>query len=207
MANTRGIRHAFRRPFRFGRRRPKVYWVTDSWNSENISLNRIDVNTLNLMENQDWESEDTLVRKRGTLRRVIAELHPEIAFQTSESRVEPFGFSLKWMLHVTDSDDTDLGSIKTAVRGSLIQSTRTLQCGVYGMQFEQDTTDTLNNQPTAYFKPNISIDWRGKVRMGPDDKVFLSFAESHTVAFSDVTVDNLLSCWLSGWTRCLVSPF
>jgi len=203
VANRRRISSAFRRPFRFGRK-ARTSWVSDIFASEALSLNRIDVNSLQLISVADWEATNALISKHIMLKRVVANLGCEFRCVAQESFEESFGFSLLWMLWVVDVDDLDTASIKTAVKGSAIQSARVLQTGVATF-FQVPEPDSGAARGGAVWRvPEISIDWRGSAKLGQDDQVLWTMSETHTSARADDTIDSLVSLSVSGFTRCLV---
>jgi len=202
VANRRPIRSAFRRPFRFGKRQ-RVSWVSDIFVSEALSLNRADINSLQLVSVEDWEATNALISKHVMLKRVVANFGPEF-FEVPQSDFnENTGFSLLWMLWVVDVDDLDTASIKTAVKGSAIQSARVLQTGVWSAFIQQHSEGAERGGAITYMPP-ISIDWRGSAKLGQDDQVLFTFSETHRAGDSDSHIDSLVNLTLSGFSRCLL---
>jgi len=204
MANRRPIRSAFRKPFRFGRKRP-VRWISEVWLSEAISLNRNDLNSFQLLKSDDWQASSTLITNKTLIKRVVGNWIPEFYAEPQESFQRAWTVSLLWMLWVVDADDTDLASIKSGVRGSPLQSARVLQTGVYGAHliFQPDSGGAYNGLVTPI--PPISVDWRGSAKVGPDDLLVFSISEHHTVNLPDSQADNLFQGSLSGWSRVLIA--
>lgn len=204
MANRRPIRSAFRRPMRFGRK-PKVAWVSDVFASEVLSLNRLDVNSLQLLQADDWQAQTTLINRHCTIRRVVANLQPEFLAVPQDTFRVSGSFSLLWMLWVVDKDDVDTASIKTAVKGSAIQTARVLQTGVWSAWVEPLPDENATRGGNLNYVPPISIDWRGKAKFLQDDQLLFTYSETHLAAQGDSFFDALLQFGLSGWTRTLVS--
>jgi len=203
VANRRPIRSAFRRPFRFGRRQ-RVSWVSDIFVSEPLSLNRLDVNSLQLISVADWEATNALISKHVMLKRVVANFGCEFRCEAQESFQPSMGFSMLWMLWVVDVDDLDTASIKTAVKGSAIQSARVLQTGVATFFMVPEPDSGASRGGAVWRVPEISIDWRGSAKLGQDDQVLWTFSETHNVGQGDSFIDNALTLSLSGFSRCLV---
>lgn len=204
MANRHPIRHAFRRPRMFGRRRQAVRWVSEVWLSEQISLNRLDLNSFQLLKSDDWYPSATLLKNQTILKRVVVELCPEFYGIPQDTFRRPIGMSLLWMLWVVDADDVDLSSIKTAIRGSPIQSARVLQTGVWGAEVQMVPDENVVQNGRIIPFPNMSVDWRGSAKVGPDDLVVFSVSEHHWQQEGDSFVDAEFQGSLSGWSRCLI---
>jgi len=204
VANTRGIRSAFRKPFGF-RRKPRVAWVSDVFVSEPLSLNRADINSLQLLQADDWQAQTTLINRHCMIRRVVANLQPEF-FATPQDTFQRSGsFTLIWMLWVVDKDDLDTASIKTAVKGSAIQTARVLQTGVWSAFVEPlPDSGAARGGNLNYVEP-IRIDWRGKAKFQQDDELLFTFCETHLPGQSDGYFDDLLQLGITGFTRTLVS--
>lgn len=204
MANTRGIRSGFRK-FPSFRRRPKVAWVSDVFASEVLSLNRADINSLQLLQADDWQAQTTLINRHCMIRRVVANLQPEFLAVPQDTFRVSGSFSLLWMLWVVDKDDLDTASIKTAVKGSAIQTARVLQTGVWNAWVEPLPDSGASRGGNLNYVPPISIDWRGKAKFLQDDELLFTFSETHLTAQGDSFFDALLQFGISGWTRTLVS--
>jgi len=204
VANRGRIRHAFRRPFSFSRK-PKVAWVSDVFASESLSLNRIDINSLQLLQADDWQAQTTLINRHCTIRRVVANLQPEFEMRAQDTFHHSISFSLLWMLWLVDKDDTDSASIKTAIKGSTIQTARVLQTGVWSAFIEQEPDENASRGGKIWYIPPISIDWKGRATFHQDDQLLFSYSETHLVGEADGFIDNLTDFGMSGFTRTLIS--
>jgi len=172
--------------------------------SEALSLNRLDVNSLQLISVSDWEATNALVSKHVMLKRVVANFGTEYVCISQDTFKPSFGFSLLWMLWVVDVDDLDTASIKTAVKGSAIQSARVLQTGVHTSFQVPEPDSGASRGGAVWYVPPISIDWRGSAKLGQDDQVLFTFSETHYAGAADADVDNLVNLNVSGFSRCLI---
>lgn len=204
MANRSRIRSGFRRPFMF-RRKSRPKWLSDYW-SNGISLNRLDYTQMVLLDYDDWEGTGTLIDRTGVLKRVMfngtLRMHP----QSVDGNIGPWSISLAWMCLIVDKDDADLPAITTAVRGSLLQSERVLQCGAVGWEYRQAVSGAAGfHDGTLLPLPNFSFNWRGGARLRPDQEVRLIW-KPDWVGLNDSNPDDDLACFLAGYSRCLISP-
>jgi len=81
-----------------------------------------------------------------------------------------------------------------------------LQTGVWGGFIQPLPDSGASRGGLVYGVPPISIDWRGRAKLGQDDEVLFSFSETHTAAESDDRIDTLVAQFtMSGFTRSLIS--
>lgn len=204
MANRRPIRSAFRKPFMFRRGKRPVHWVSDYWNNAQ-SLNRIDFNSHRFCEYDDWEGGGTLIKDQAILKRVVFDGHFRTRTNTVDGNIGPWAFSIAWMLLVVDGDDADLPAIVTAVRGGLLQSARVLQCGSEGFLYRQAVSGSAGfHDGTVTPMPKFRLNWKGAAKMGPDDIVYF-ITHADWVGLGDGQVDDDVTCFLNGYSRCLLT--
>jgi len=188
-----------------GRRKAPVNWVSEYWENA-ISLNTLDNNALALCVINDIDGGASLVQQKYQLRRVIVELLLGLnANVVSEDLIGPSYVGCPWLLGIADAEDQDRENVKSAGLQSWLQSGRILQCGIIGFGYDQAVSGGLTRDGTIVPLPNISIDWRGRANMKPDDELwFVLQAMTHTLSSTD-QADLDINAALIGYSRVLIT--
>jgi len=189
-----------------GKRKPPVNWVSEYWKTS-ISLNNLDSNSFALCVINDIDASSSIVQIHYQLRRVVVELAVELAPRTvSEDLVGPEAFCIPWMLGIADAEDQDRDEIRQSGLGTWLQSSRILQCGIQAYTFRQAVSGAAGfHNGEFHALPNISIDWKGRANMKPDDELWLVLmTDGRNFPGDNGFYDSNIFADVAGFSRVLI---
>jgi len=175
-----------------------------------MSLNNVDSNQFALCTINDVDGGASIVKTQYMLRRVVVELALMLrAKSVTEDIHGLYTFGLPWLLGVADAEDQDAEEIRQGGLQSWLQSGRILQSGIQSIGYNQADSGVaggLSHNGEIVILPNISIDWKGRAKMGPDDILWLVVrTEADQFPGNGDYVDNDMSFHVAGFTRTLIS--
>jgi len=120
-----------------------------------------------------------------------------------------YSFAVPWLLGIADSEDQDMDNIRTAGLQTWLQSGRILKCGVLNywyVQADSGVVGGLTHDGFIIGMPTLDIDWKGGVKMKPDDIVWLVMQSDFDQAPGNADyVDNDVQMGIVGYSRVLIS--
>jgi len=183
-----------------------VSWISQYWASS-ISLNLIDSNSMALCVINDVDASTSIRKVQYNLRRVIVELALVIRPKTvDEDLTGAYAFQIPWLLGIADAEDQDMENVTVAGLGTWLQSARILRCGMQAFSYRQSVSGSEGfHDGSLVVLPNISIDWKGRAKMGPDDILWLVLNTENDGSVANDKVDNDLAAFVNGYSRTLIS--
>jgi len=167
--------------------RPRLSWVT--------TLFQTDLDTAggtaagqSLVDILDWDPAAAgSVRKQCIVRRIIVKFCWTYLIDFSAAETEQTSALISVMYK--ENVDEDSTSINTTAFGEILQEARVLYTNIQGV-FISLTTDDSNH--VQKFPPTHSIDWKGSIRLQPDERITLAHQLQSSLAgvlISDATND------------------
>jgi len=158
----------------FGRRRrARGNWVSQVAVNEALTLTGAAADSFVLVEDEDVDAQTTtLVQRSVTVSRVIIDANIRMV---PDVTAESFAFSTWWYALIVLDNDENSGLLNTAARGSLLHSNRVLHAGISSRMVRRvDASATAAVEYLVYEDQRIQIDWKGGVRIGPEQ--YLAFS-------------------------------
>lgn len=202
------MRRRFRRGSRSFSRRKPVNWISDYWEAYNVSLNTGDTMSMALAVINDVDAGGAVVSMKYTVKRVLCRLAICMqALEVEEDLHAPLSFGIPWLLGVADNEDLDFQNVKTSGLQSWLQSGRIIQCGVLGWTYDNLVAGAFDRSGKSWPQQRIEFDWKGGVRMKPDDVLYLCLQTAVNVSalpLNDGQVDTEMRMSIIGYTRTLI---